>query len=141
MSVMDQLPEGETSRLIRQIDAIQSEIKAPQPIGSSGVLMGIVVSQASIDITVPANDARDVLLQFTPKDTSFGGGLVYRAYQSTTGGSFFTEINFSQRLRVGSDNIQSWRIQYFNGSSGTPINVKYIFLCVGSGTFSASLVS
>ncbi|WP_437770605.1 hypothetical protein [Arthrobacter sp. KNU40] len=141
MSVLDQLPEGELQRLTRELDASQREIKSPQPIGSSGVMMGIVTSGNPIDVTVPAGDARDVLLSYTPADTAFGGGLVYRAYQSTNGGLNFNEINVSQRLRVGSDNVQKWRIQYFNGSGGTAINLKFLFLCIGSGTFTASLVT
>lgn len=141
MGVFDALPEGEVVRLIRQLDASQSEIKSPQTFGSSAVMTNAVYSQASADIVVPANDGRDVLVTFTPADLSFGGGLVYRLFASTNGGTSYTEVEAPQRLPVGSDHLQRWRIQYLNGNSSTAINVKYLFLCIGTGTFTASLVS
>lgn len=140
MSVLDQLPEGEGVRLIRQIESEQREFKAPQSVGSSAVQILYFANPGPYDITVPANDPRDVLLSYTPSQLAFGGGLVFYAYQSINGGPFYG-IEPMHRLRVGSDNIQKWRIQYFNGSNGTALNIRYALMGIGTGTISASLVS
>jgi len=141
MSVLDSLPEGEVSRLIRQVETVQKESKAPQTIGSSGVLMGITISQFSVDLTVPPLDGRMILLQYTPSDLSFGGGLIYRAYQSVNGAGTYTEIFLQYRLRVGSDGIQSWKFPSFNDASINPKTYKFFFYGIGTGAFAASLVS
>ncbi|WP_160665190.1 hypothetical protein [Pseudarthrobacter sp. ATCC 49987] len=139
MSVLDSLPDGSISRLVREVETAQKEIKAPQTIGSSGVLMGITISQAAADITVPAGDGRAILLQYTPSDLSFGGGLIYRAYESVNGSSSYSEIFLQYRLRVGLDGIQSWRIPTFN--QGLPEKTyKFLFIGIGSGTFTANLI-
>ncbi len=140
MAVLDQLPEWEPARVLRELDAVQREMKARQNIGSKAVIMSRIASAATSDITIPAGDGRDVLLQFTPSDLSFGGGLCYRVFQSTDGGASFFEIGPSERLRVGSDGVQKWRVRYFNQYGGTDIHAKYAFFCVGSGTFTASLI-
>lgn len=140
MAVLDQLPEWEPARVLRELDTVQREMKAPQNIGSKAVIMSRIASAATSDITIPAGDGRDVLLQFTPSDLSFGGGLCYRVFQSTDGGTSYFEVGPSERLRVGSDGIQKWRVRYFNQYGGSDINAKYVFFCVGSGTFTASLI-
>ncbi|MDR6794744.1 hypothetical protein J2X12_004324 [Pseudarthrobacter oxydans] len=140
MGVLDQLPEGGLARELHELQELGAEIKAPQTIGSSGVLTKSIQSLATSDITIPANDARDVLLQFTPSDMSFGGSLAYRVYYSVNGGSY-GEVNPSYRLRVGADGIQSWRIFGDNQFSATSKSMKFIIICIGSGTFTASLVS
>lgn len=140
MSVLDQLPDGEGVRLIHQIESDQREIKSRQNVGSSAVQILYFANSATYDITVPANDPRDVLLSYTPSQLAFGGGLAFYTYQSINGGAF-TSVEPMHRLRVGSDNIQRWRIQYFNGSSSTPLNIRYALMGIGSGAISASLVS
>lgn len=140
MTVLDQLPEGESVRLIHEIERDQREVKARQSVGSSAVQIVFYANPVAYDITVPANDPRDVLLQVTPRQLAFGGGLVFYAYQSVNGGPW-RSIEPMHRIRVGSDNIQRWRIQYFNGDSGTALNVRYALMGIGYGTISASLVS
>ena len=140
MSVLDRLPEGEVAKTLHELDQISHEIKSPQAIGSSGVITKAIQSQASSDITIPASDARDVLLQFTPADLSFGGSLAYRVYYSVNGGSY-GEVNPSFRLQVGVDKIQSWRIYGGNQFNATAKSMKFIIICIGSGTFTATLVS
>ena len=140
MGVRSQLPEGELHCLIHEVETMNNEIKAPQTIGSSGVMTSAVQSANSVDITVPANDARYILLQFTPADVSFGGGLAFRAYHKIDGGGY-SEIDPSFRLRVGAGHVQSWRIFVGNGSWPSPRTYKFLIIFIGSGTFTASLVS
>ena len=140
MGVLDRLPEGELTSLIHRVEAVSSEIKARQTIGSTGVIVSAVQSGGTSDITIPANDSRDVLLQFTPSDVAFGGGLAFRAYVSINSGAY-NEVDPGYRLRVGSDNVQAWRLFGNNGSNGTPMTYKFIIVCIGSGTFTCSLVT
>lgn len=140
MGVLDKLPSGKMNAIIRELGQVSKEMKAPQTIGSSGVLTSSVQSQASYDISIPANDARDVLFQFTPSDVSLGGGLAFRLYYSVNGASY-NEVNPSFRQPVGADNIQAWRIPGGNSSSSTASTMKFIIVCIGSGTFSCSLVT
>lgn len=141
MSVLDNLAQGEPLRLIRELESVQAEIKAPQSVGSASVMLTLVESSNAVDLTVPAGVDTDILIEFTPADVSFGGGLVYAAYSSRDGGATYNGILLSIRQRVGADNIQRWKSRVFNSSSGTPINYKFRFLCIGTGTISASLVS
>lgn len=140
MGILDLLPDGSISRLVREVETAQREIKAPQTIGSSGVLMDYTLSQNTPDITVPPEDGRSILLQYTPSDVSFGGGLVYRAYHSIDGSPGYTEISHSYRLRVGVDGVQSWIIPAFNHFSLDPKTFKFLFIGIGSGTFTANLI-
>lgn len=140
MSVLDSLPDGSISRLVREVETAQREIKAPQTIGSSGVLMDYTISAASVDVTVPPEDGRSILLQYTPSDISFGGGLVYRAYNSIDGSPGYSEVSLSYRMRVDVDGVQSWVIPAFNDFSLDPKTYKFLFIGVGSGTFTANLI-
>lgn len=140
MSVLDLLPDGEMVRLLRTVESAQQEIKAPQPIGSTGVLMDITISDNAVDVTVPPGDGRAILLQYTPSDLAFGGGLIYRAYEAINGSPAYEEIFLQYRLRVGEDGVQSWRIPTFNDASLEPKNYKFFFLGIGTGTFTANLI-
>lgn len=144
MSVVERLPEGGTFAAMREIREASSEIKAAQTTGSSQVIMKQISSQSTWDITVPAGQTKDVLVVFTPSDLAFGGGLVYRVMsdsQQFGGATVRSELLLSSRLRVTSDNKQRWQFRVFNSAATDDAKFKFFFTCVGSGTFSCSLVS
>jgi hypothetical protein len=137
VSVLDQLPEGQPIKLLRELDAIASEIKAPQTFGSSSVITTRLFSGVAYDISLPAHDTHQVMVEFIPDDLTFGGALCYKLYVMSPGGS--GEAIVGERLRV-TDDRQRWMLHTNNTANGSALQLKLYFFAGGSGTFTTNLV-
>lgn len=137
MSVLDQLPDGEPLRLLREQQEIDREIKSQQRIGQDSIITSRVFSADAFDIQTPGSGSPVIEVEFIPDDLIFGGALCYQFYavDVTNPASPSVVSSDIRRLRVKADNRQRWLI---NASLNQKL--KFYFFTAGSGTFKANLV-
>lgn len=141
MGVRDRLPEMGLERVVREADVRRREIKAEQAIGSDSVVLERVASDATFDLQVgvlPTFRSRVIEVTYTPKETHFGGGLVYKlaVQMMNTGGVVSVYSPRIERQRAVGNN-QVWRV-YAN--SDATMRLKFFFFAIGTGSFSATVL-
>lgn len=135
MNVMDQLPQGEPLRLLRELEQVGREIKSSQTLGSTSVATDRVFSASVYDALTPGSGTPKIEVEFIPDDLTFGGAFCYQLYAvDVTNPLSHSLITTVQRLRV-TDDRQRWIV-----SVSTSREVKFYFLTAGSGTFTTNLV-
>lgn len=135
MGVLDQLPQGEPLALLRGVNRDLDELKGFQKLGSSSVVTGRLYSASSFDVQTPSSGTPVVEVIFTPDDMTFGGAFAYKLVVVDVTGTPAEVTTGIYRQRVGSDNLQKWRI-----AASTNQKLKFYFLTAGYGTFTANVI-
>ncbi|MFC8008927.1 hypothetical protein [Streptomyces cinereoruber] len=134
MNVLDQLPQGEPLRLLREVDRNEREIKAPQILGSSSILTSCIFSGDVYDVLTPASGTPVVEVEFIPDDLTFGGAFCYKLVVVDVTGTDVEKTTGIYRQRVTNDQ-QIWKI-----AASTSQQLKFYFLAAGSGTFTTNVI-
>lgn len=151
MNSLDRLPENALTEQMKRRQAENAESKgAFQSTGSRSVVTRRIYSGAAYDIqfTPPAVlgqlKVNQADIEFIPDDKTFGGAFCYRLKVKAmdTNGAPLAGIQPEVERKPTVDGRQRWSVYHPSfGYPGDTARLKLYFFTLGSGTFTASVIT
>jgi len=151
MKQLDRLPENAMSSELRRRIFENNELKgAFQRRGSTSVVTHRIFSQSTYDVqfTPPSPvgtlKVNQVDVEFIPDDKTFGGAFCYRMLivALDTNNQPLAGVQPEIERKPVVDGRQRWSVYHTSfGYAGDTARLKFYFFTLGSGTFTANVIT